>query len=91
MFDLVQPYSDFHELTQTCQKSHNTGIKYFYEFKELEIISLSENKTEATIRGTIILKMPTNDLRYLGKFTSVCAFDRNSENWKLGEIRIEWE
>ena len=91
MFDLVLPNSNFHELTQTCQKNHNSSINYFYEFEELEIVSLSKNETEAIIRGIILLKLPGNDISYTGKFISVCAKDKIEKDWKLEDIEIEWE
>ncbi len=91
MFALVLPNSNFYELTQTCQKSHNSGINYFYEFEELEIVSLSINKIEATIRGAIILKMPGVDIIYRGKFISICTRIDSLMDWKLNEIEIEWE
>ena len=57
----------------------------------MEIVSLSKNKTEATIRGNIILKMPDVDIIYRGEFISTCTRIDSSMNWKLNEIEIEWE
>ena len=91
MFALVLPNSNFYELTQTCQKSHKTGISYFYEFEGLEIVSLSKGKTEATIQGTVVLKIPHNDIIYRGKFISVCCRVDSSMDWKLNDIEIDWE
>ena len=91
MFALVQPNSNFYELTHACRKSHETGISYFYEFEGLEIVSLSKTKTEATIRGIIILKMPGVDIIYRGKFISSCCILDSSMDWKLNDIEIEWE
>ena len=91
MFAMVQPNSDFYELTYACKKCHETGIFYFYEFERLEIVSLSKAKTEASIRGTIILKMSGVDINYRGKFISVCCRKKTSMDWKLNDIEIEWQ
>lgn len=91
MFALVLLNSNFEELAQTCKKSHKSGINYFYEFARLEIVGLSKNKIEATVRGTIILIMPDIDIIYRGKFISSCCSDMLSKGWKLNEIEIEWE
>ena len=91
MFGLIMPNSNFYELTHACRKSHLTGISYFYEFEELEIVNLSKGKTEASIRGTIILKMPGVDIIYRGKFISSCCRIDSSMDWKLNDIEIEWE
>ncbi len=91
MFALVLPNSDFYELTQACKKCYETGIFYFYEFERLEIISLSKTKTEASIRGTIILNMAGVDINYKGKFISACCRKDSSMDWKLNDIEIEWQ
>ncbi len=91
MFALVLLNSNFYELTQTCQKSHRTRIHYFYEFEELEIVSLSKSKTEATIRGGIKLNISGLDSSYKGKFISNCCREDPSTKWKLNDIEIEWE
>jgi hypothetical protein len=91
MFTLVQPNSNFYDLTQTCQKSHKTGIEYFYEFEGLEIVRLSKNKNEASIQGAIILNMSGIDIIYKGKFISTCCRENSSMDWKLNDIEIEWQ
>jgi len=55
------------------------------------VVGLSQDKTEATVQGTVILRMPGNDICYTGKFVSVCVKDKIGKDWKLGEIRIDWE
>ena len=91
MEGIVLPNSDFHGLSYACQKSHDTGINYNYEFEELEIVKVSKNQKEATIQGYVVLNMVCIDNNYKGKFISTCCRDRLSENWKLNDIEIEWE
>ena len=91
MFALALPNSDFYELTYACKKCYETGIFYFYEFERLEIISLSKTKTEASIRGTIILNMAGVDINYSGKFISACCKEKTSMDWMLNDIEIEWQ
>ena len=91
MQTLVLPNSDFHGLTYACQKSHETGINYFYEFDDLEVMNLSKNNRTTTIRGTIVLNMVCADNKYIGKFKSTCCKGESSMDWKLKDIEIEWE
>lgn len=91
MFKLVKPNSDFHGLTYACQKSNETGINYFYEFDELEIVSFSKNDSIATIQGSVVLNMVCAENNYKGKFKSTCCKDESSMDWKLNDIEIEWE
>lgn len=91
MFALVLPNSNFYQLSLACQKSHNTGITYFYKFEGLEIVSLSKTKTEAGIRGIIVLNMVGVDIKYKGQFMSSCRRETSSMDWKLNDIEIDWE
>ena len=91
IFTLVQSNSDFHDLSYACEKSHETGIKYYYEFERLEIVNLLKTKIEVSIKGTIILKMTDVDNKYRGQFISTCCRDDSSMEWKLNDIEIEWE
>ena len=91
MFALVLPNSAFHDLSFACQKSHESGIQYFYEFEGLEIVSLSKNKTKANVKGSIKLIMEEADITYTGKFLSTCSKEEFSSYWKLNDIEIEWE
>jgi hypothetical protein len=47
------------------------------------------NKTEATVRGTIILKMQGVDIIYRGKLISLCCRVDFSMDWKLNDIEME--
>lgn len=86
--------SEFAEISDMCKRGGDIGIRFYYEFENLRIISLMNEGSEALIKGEIKLIHPSNRHIFAGRFLSGCRKIRAVENkhtWKLGEINIEWE
>lgn len=91
MVALVELNSDFYELTLASKNASDKGLRYYHEFYDLQIVSVTDNSTEAIVKGRIKLKTTEAGFNHKGCFLSNCHYDDQARIWKLGEIKIDWE
>ena len=69
---LCIPNSEFAEISNMCKRGGNIGIRFYYEFENLKVISLKNEGSEAIIKGEIKLIQSGSGITFEGQFLSSC-------------------
>ena len=92
--------AEFAEISSMCKRSGKIGIRFYYEFKRLVVVSMMDEGREALVKGEIKLIQPGSGIVFNGHFRASCHLvvchttnhgSEKPEDWKLGDIDIEWE
>ena len=62
----------FAEISDMCKRGGDIGIRFYYEFKNLKVISLKNEENEAIIKGEIKLIQSGSELVFTGHFLTAC-------------------
>lgn len=100
MLALCVPNSEFAEISNLCKRSGDIGIRFYYEFENLVVISILDDGSKADVKGDIKLIQMSSRNVFAGHFRASCHMGNHHttgidlqiwNNWKLGNIDIEWE
>jgi hypothetical protein len=86
--------SKFAEITGMCERGNRIGIRFYYEFTGLKLVTIDNNDGKAIISGRIKLIQSGGSLISSGKIMAGAKqFPtlKGEEQWKLSEIEIEWD